>query len=362
MRVSARVPRSSRKVPVMVNRSSSSLRTFAMLGAVLALGAGGGAVAALVLGGDTKTIERVVTTPSTKPASDGSALSVNEIYQRSKQAVVEISVAKGTSRAGGSGFVIDKQGHIVTNQHVVSGGGEIQVQFADGRKASAKLVGEDASSDIAVIRVSVPSSELEPLSVTDSSKVQVGDGVVAIGSPFGLAGTVTTGVVSALDRSIKAPNNYTITGTIQTDAPINPGNSGGPLLDSHGNVIGVNSQIDSNSGQNSGVGFAVSSNTVSRTADALISGKKVPHAYMGVSLTDAAGGAGVASVANGSPADDAGLRTGDVITAIDSKDVASSDDAVARIDASKPGDRLTVTLKRGSQSRQATVTLAERPS
>ena len=334
-----------------------------MLGAVLVIGAGGGGAAALALGGDTKTVERVVvSTPSTEPASDGSALSVNEIYQRSKQAVVEISVAKGTSQAGGSGFVIDKQGHIVTNQHVVSGGGEIQVQFADGRKASAKLVGEDASSDIAVIRVSVSSSELQPLSLGNSSKVQVGDGVVAIGSPFGLAGTVTTGVVSALDRSIKAPNNYTITGAIQTDAPINPGNSGGPLLDAHGNVIGVNSQIDSNSGQNSGVGFAVSANTVSRTADALISGKKVPHAYMGVSLTDAASGAGVASVANGSPADDAGLRTGDVITAINGKDVASSDDAVATIDASKPGDRLTVTLKRGDQNRQATVTLTERPS
>jgi putative serine protease PepD len=345
----------------MVNRSSPSLRTFAVLGAALALGAGGGGAAALVLGGETKTIERV-STPSTRPASDGSALSVNEIYKRSKQAVVEISVDKGTSRAGGSGFVIDKRGHIVTNQHVVSGGGDIQVQFADGRKASAELIGEDASSDIAVIRVSVPSSNLEPLSLGDSSKVQVGDGVVAIGSPFGLAGTVTTGVVSARDRSIKAPNNYTITGTIQTDAPINPGNSGGPLLDAHGSVIGVNSQIDSNSGQNSGVGFAVSANTVSRTADALISGKKVPHAYMGVSLTDAASGAGVARVASGSPAADAGLRTGDVITAVGGKDVASSDDAVAIIDASKPGDRLTVTLRRGGESRQATVTLAERPS
>jgi putative serine protease PepD len=347
----------------MFDRSSPSQRTLATLAAALALGAGAGGVTALAVGGgNTKTVERVVTTPSTSPASDGSPLSVNEIYREAKQGVVEITVSNGPSTAGGSGFVVDKQGHIVTNQHVVSSGGDISVQFADGRKASAKLVGEDTSTDIAVIRVSVRSSELEPLTLGDSSKVQVGDGVVAIGSPFGLSGTVTTGVVSALDRSIKAPNNYTITGAIQTDAPINRGNSGGPLLDAHGDVIGVNSQIDSNSGDNSGVGFAVSSNTVRRTVDALISGREVPHAYMGVSRTDESNGAGIASVANGSPADDAGLRTGDVITAISGKSVGSSDDAVTAINARKPGDRLTVTVARGGQSREVTVTLAERPS
>jgi putative serine protease PepD len=342
-----------------------SSRTLATLAAALALGAGGGGAAALALdGGGTKTIERVTTAPATqsKSVGNGSALTVNEVYQRSKQGVVDITVTAGPSRSEGSGFVIDKRGDIVTNQHVVSSGGSIQVEFADGRKASARLVGQDASSDIAVIRVSVPSSELQPLTFGDSSKVQVGDGVVAIGSPFGLAGTVTTGVVSALDRSIKAPNDYTITGAIQTDAPINRGNSGGPLLDTNGDVVGVNSQIDSNSGDSSGVGFAVSSNTVRRVAAALVSGKKVAHPYMGVSLTDASGGAGIADVKSGSPADRAGLRRGDVVTAIGGTSVASSEAAVSAINARKPGDRVAIAFRRNGQGHEVSLTLAERPS
>jgi putative serine protease PepD len=348
------------------NRRTDATRRTLPLALVIALAAGGGATAALSLDNGPKTVERVVTTstPSTESAAvkSNSALTVNEIYRRAKQGVVDITVAKPGAKAEGSGFVVDKRGDIVTNQHVVDGGGAIQVQFADGHKASAKLVGEDASNDIAVIRASVSSTELQPLTFGDSSKVQVGDGAVAIGSPFGLAGTVTTGVVSALDRSITAPNHYTITGAIQTDAPINRGNSGGPLLDSHGNVIGVNSQIESNSGDSSGVGFAVASNTVRSTAAALISGKQVQHAYMGVSLTDATGGAGIAAVRSGAPADKAGLRQGDVITAIDGKGIASSSDAVSAIDAHKPGDKLAVTFRRNGQSHDAGVTLVERPS
>jgi putative serine protease PepD len=347
----------------MLPKSSSSRRTVAMLAAALALGAGGGSVAAIALdSGGTRTVERVVATPSTQPASDGAALTVNQIYRQSKQGVVDITVSSTGSKAEGSGFVVDKQGDIVTNQHVVSSGGSIKVKFADGRTASAKLVGQDTSSDIAVIRVSVPSSELQPLTLADSSKVQVGDGVVAIGSPFGLSGTVTTGVISALGRSITAPNHYTITGAIQTDAPINRGNSGGPLLDAHGNVIGVNSQIDSNSGDSSGVGFAVSSNTARSVAQTIISGKKVAHPFMGVSLTDASGGAGIANVASGSPAGHAGLRRGDVVTAIAGTSVASSDAAVAAINAHKPGDKITISFRRSGQAHEASVTLAERPS
>jgi putative serine protease PepD len=348
----------------MQPNSPSHRRTFATLAAALALGAGGGGAAALTLDGGANTVERVTTTaPATQAANaaNGSALSVNEIAKRSKQGVVDIRVTQGSSRAEGSGFVIDKRGDIVTNQHVVSSGGSIQVEFANGRKVTGRLVGQDASSDVAVINVS-SSPDLQPLTFGDSSKVEVGDGVVAIGSPFGLAGTVTTGVVSALGRSIKAPNGYTIAGAIQTDAPINRGNSGGPLLDVHGNVIGINSQIDSNTGDNSGVGFAVSSNTARRVAEALISGKKVTHPYMGVSLTDATGGAGVANVKNGSPADHAGLRSGDVVTAIGGKGVASSAGAVSAIDAHKPGDQVSISIRRNGQSQQLSVTLAERPS
>ncbi len=345
-------------------RSALSHRTFATLAAALALGAGGGGAAALALDGGTNTVERVVEAPSTQPAGvrSGTALTVNDIYRRAKLGVVDIVVTQGASKAEGSGFVVDKRGDIVTNEHVVSSGGSIEVEFANGRKAAARVVGQDASSDIAVIRVSVRASELQPLAFADSSKVQVGDGVVAIGSPFGLSGTVTTGVVSALGRSITAPNHFTITGAIQTDAPINRGNSGGPLLDTQGNVIGVNSQIETNSGDSSGVGFAVSSNTANRVAQTLVSGKKVGHPYLGVSLTDANGGAGVASVASGSPADRAGLRRGDVVTAIAGKRVTSSEDAVAAIDAHKPGDKLAVTLRRNGQGQDVSVTLAERPS
>lgn len=348
----------------MLPNSSSHRRTFATLAAALALGAGGGGAAALALDGGTNTVERVTTAPATQSANatNGSVLTVNEIAKRSKQGVVDITVTQGPSRAEGSGFVVDKRGDIVTNQHVVSSGGSIQVTFADGRKVAGQLVGQDASSDIAVIRVSTSSSELQPLTLGDSSKVQVGDGVVAIGSPFGLTGTVTTGVVSALGRSIKAPNNYTITGAIQTDAPINRGNSGGPLLDAQGNVIGVNSQIDSNSGDSSGVGFAVSSNIVRRVAEALISGKKVTHPFMGVSLTDANGGAGVANVKNGSPAARAGLQSGDVVTSIGGKSVGSSAAAVSAIDAHKPGDQVSIVFRHNGQSREVSVTLAERPS
>src|SRR5436190_15334056 len=284
-------------------RTSISLRRpFATLAAALALGAGGGAGAALLLNDGNTTVTHVTeSTPATASASMKSTdvLTVNRIYQRARNGVVDITVTQGPSKAEGSGFVIDKQGHIVTNQHVVASGGSVQVQFANGRKAAARVVGSDPSSDVAVLKVSVSSSQLQPLTFGDSSKVQVGDGVVAIGSPFGLAGTVTTGVVSALNRSIAAPNRYTITGAIQTDAPINRGNSGGPLLDSHGDVIGVNSQIDSNSGDSSGVGFAVSSNTARRVSETLVAGDQVQHPYLGVSLTDASSGAGIASVASG---------------------------------------------------------------
>jgi putative serine protease PepD len=350
---------------MLFNPSAALTSRFATLGAALVLGAGGGAGAAVALDGGTKTVERAATpTATTESAAlrPNSQLTVNQIYQQAKGGVVDITVTQGSSKAEGSGFVVDKRGDIVTNQHVVAGGGSIQVKFSDGRKATARVVGEDASSDVAVINVSVPSSALQPLTFADSSKVQVGDGVVAIGSPFGLSGTVTTGIVSALGRSIAAPNRYTITGAIQTDAPINRGNSGGPLLDSKGDVIGINSQIDSNSGDSSGVGFAVSSNTARRVAQTLIAGGKVAHPYLGVSLTDASGGAGVLSVSSGSPADHAGLRLGDVITSIDGKHVGSSADAIEAIDSAHPGDKVSISFRRSGDAKTVSVTLAERPS
>ena len=334
----------------------------AALGAVLALGAGGGAGAATLIGGSPADTTTTVTerTPSAAVADvrTTGALTVNQIYRRARQSVVEIKTGDGE----GTGFVIDATGDIVTNEHVVSGSDTVEVLFADGRKATGRVVGTDASSDVAVVRVGVPASELRPLTFADSSQVAVGDAVVAIGSPYGLAGTVTTGIISALDRTITSPSNYSITGALQTDAAINPGNSGGPLLDADGHVIGVNAQIESSSNGNTGVGFALAGDDVRKVAGQLIAGRAVRHAYLGVGLGDASNGASIGAVRPGGPADKAGIRRGDVITAIGGKAVGTGDDAVGAIDAASPGDHLKLTIVRGGQRMDIVVTLGTRPS
>jgi putative serine protease PepD len=288
---------------------------------------------------------------------------VNAIYTRSKQGVVDIVATTPGGRAEGSGFVIDKSGDIVTNQHVVNGASNLTVTFADGTHATARVVGQDPSSDLAVIHVSgVDSPKLRPLTLGDSSKAQVGSGVVAIGSPYGLEGSVTVGVISALERSIQAPNHYTIAGAIQTDAPINHGNSGGPLLDSSGRVIGVNSQIESDSGDNSGVGFAVPSNTVQRVVKQILAGNSVQHSFLGLSLSDGSGGgAQVGAVTSGSPAAAAGVRTGDVVTAVDGTAVTGADDVVSAVQSHSPGDAMTLTVRSsGAGTHDVHVTLGNR--
>jgi putative serine protease PepD len=364
-------------------------RTTALVVTVaLASGAGGAAVYGLANGGTAATT--TITAPATATARPAAAvkttgnLSVNQIYQRTNPGVVDIKVTtsggsaptdnfgspggnggngqRQQSQAEGSGFVIDGDGHIATNQHVVDGASSITVTFANGHKASAKVVGTDSSTDVAVIKVDAPKSELHPLTFADSKQVTVGSGVVAIGSPFGLEGTVTSGIVSALNRTIQAPNNFTISGAIQTDAAINHGNSGGPLLDADGNVIGINAQIESDSGGNDGVGFAIPSATVQRVAQQLISSGKVAHAYLGVQLGDGSGGATVGQVASGAPAADAGVRSGDVVTAIDGKAVTSADALVNAVDAHKPGDTVTLKVKRGGSTNDVKVKLGTRPN
>src|SRR3954452_18656630 len=369
-------------------------RTSAVLVAVaVASGAGGAAVYGLAGGGGARggapspTSPLAAPAPTPRPAAavkTSGGLSVNQIYRQANAGVVDIKVRQSSSagpdqfgggngngngsgqesQAEGSGFVIDSDGHVATNQHVVDGATSITVTFADGKTASAKVVGTDPSTDVAVIKVDAPESELHPLTFADSNSVEVGDGAVAIGSPFGLEDTVTTGIVSALNRTIQAPNNFTISGAIQTDAAINHGNSGGPLLNSSGQVIGINSQIESDSGGSDGVGFAIPSSTVQRVAQELISGGKVAHAYLGVQLADAAsgGGATVAQTVGGGPGADAGLRTGDVAPAIDGKTVDSSDALGAAVDSHKPGDQVTVTVKRGGDTSQVKVKLGTRPN
>ena len=214
---------------------SRSLKIAAAGAAAVVLGAGGGVAAYEVASGTaTQTVVRQVTVTDSQPAANSSALSVSALYDRVHQGVVTIKVTTSQGQALGSGFVIDGEGHIVTNDHVVEGASAISVEFADGSTYDAQLVGTDASTDIGVIKVNAPSSELTPLELGDSSAVQVGDEVVAIGSPLGLNETVTSGIVSALHRTITSPNNFSINDAIQTDAAINHGNSGGPLLDLQG--------------------------------------------------------------------------------------------------------------------------------
>jgi len=340
---------------------------------VIAAGTGAATYAALDDGAAT-TIVRATSGGTAQTVEDG-ALTIGEVYERTNTSVVEITVTtqasgegpmgSGTAQAQGSGFVYDTSGHVITNAHVVDGAESAKVRFADGKTYDATVVGVDASTDLAVLKVDAPASALHPVTLADSSQVAVGDVVVAIGSPFGLENTVTAGIVSALERSMQAPNGYTITGSIQTDAAINHGNSGGPLLDLDGKVIGVNAQIESESGGNDGVGFAIPSNTVKSIVSQILEDGSVQHAYLGVSVTattDGTAGALLAEVRSGTPAAEAGLETGDVVTAVDGDAVSTSAELQSAIDAQQPGDSVIIDYLRNGERRTATVTLATRPS
>jgi putative serine protease PepD len=344
-------------------------RIFALSAAVLAAVAVGIASYAAATGGTSKTIVREVTVSGGTPTSaTTSGASATSVYQSAYKGVVEITVSMssspygGQAEAQGSGFVYDAAGHVITNEHVVEGANAISVRFWNGATYRATLVGTDPSTDVAVIKVDAPTSMLHPISVGDSSAVQVGQSVVAIGSPYGLEETVTAGIVSALHREMTAPNNFTIADSIQTDAAINHGNSGGPLLNMAGQVIGINAQIKSDSGENTGVGFAVPSNTVRSIVTQLLTNGNVRHAYLGVGIASASGGVQLTEVRQGTPAAAAKLQTGDVITAIDGKKVTTASELGQAIDARRPGDKVTLTYTRDGSSHTATVTLGVRPS
>ena len=341
-------------------------RTLILFGAFLAaIAVGAGAVVAVyaAIGHDsTKTVVREVTVRSATPAVNESGLSIAQIYQSSYKGVVEITVSLPGGGAQGSGFVYDASGHIVTNDHVVADSSSIKVAFPDGSTYPASLVGTDASTDLAVIKVDAPSSKLHALTLGDSSQLAVGDPVVAIGSPFGLEETVTSGIVSALHRQMTSPSGFAIADSIQTDAAINHGNSGGPLLDSNGHVIGVNTQIKSDSGGNEGVGFAVPSQTIKSVVSQILSTGEAQHAYLGVKLDSTASNARLASVVDGTPAADAGLRAGDVITGIAGQRVTTGVELQAAIAGKQPGDEATLTYTRGGSSHTVTVTLTNRPA
>ncbi|MDQ2761399.1 MAG: trypsin-like peptidase domain-containing protein [Actinomycetota bacterium] len=353
----------------------------------------GGAIALAVASGSptnhstTTTVVQPSRSPGIIPTSlsTGRGQTINQIYRAAGPGVVDIVVTSSTSspslglfggqktKGEGAGVVYDTKGDILTDEHVVANATAAVVTFQDGRKAPAKVLGTDPSTDSAVIHVDVPSSELHPIPFANSAAAQVGDPVVAIGSPFSLPETTTAGIVSAVGRSIPAPppNGFTIPNAVQTDAAINPGNSGGPLLDASGHVLGLNDQIQTQSGSNAGVGFAVPSNTVAQIANGIIAGHPVKHPYVGISLDSAStGGAGIAThpdahglppVKPGSPAAVAGLRPGDLVTAINSKSISSTEQFIVTVGGYSPGDTVTLTVKRGGQTHQIKVKLATRP-
>jgi S1-C subfamily serine protease len=358
----------------------------------------------------TTTIPAPLTAPVANKES-GDTNTVNEIYRRDGGGVAFIEstlepeeassplspFGEGESRGGGiatgSGILIDKEGHIVTNNHVIEGASKVEVKLGSSdTEHEAEVVGADPATDVALLKVKAPESEEHPLSLGDSSKVHVGDPVVAIGNPFGLDRTVTAGIVSALQRQIQAPNGFSISHVIQTDAAINPGNSGGPLIDSAGQVIGINSQIQTGgSGDgNVGIGFAVPINTAREVVEDIEKNGKVEHAFIGISggnITPALAkalklpveqGVLINEVVKGSPADKAGLEGGDteatiegaqvdlggdIITEVNGNKVNSMEEVVDAVNSAHPGDKMEFTVIRGAdETKHVTVTLGVRPA
>ncbi|HXH88223.1 MAG TPA: trypsin-like peptidase domain-containing protein [Gaiellaceae bacterium] len=376
----------------------------ALLGGLTALG--GVALLGDLGGGTTTVVETTPAPAAAAPAAADGRLPISDIYDRAAPGVVQITstsraqtedlgspfAPSGTQQALGSGFILDKAGHLITNYHVIEGAESIEVSFSNQDTLTAKLVGSDPSTDLAVLRVETSSRSLQPLQLGNSDAVRVGDSVIAIGNPFGLDRTATAGIVSAVQRrSITAPNGYTIDHVIQTDAPINKGNSGGPLLNDRGQVIGVNSQISTggtgDSG-NVGIGFAVPSNTVKTVAAQLIDIGRVDRAYLGVGGTtiepelarqfrlpvDA--GVLVARVGVSTPAARAGLRGGtnevivsgqtytlggDVIVAVAGKRVTSLEGLRDVLATRRPGESIELEIYRGSTQRTLVLKLGRQP-
>jgi S1-C subfamily serine protease len=348
--------------------------------------------------GDSSTVVQRQA-PMTTQASDdsGGGRTVRDIYASEGRGVAFISAEGVTSEesspfgtpqegsATGSGFVVNKDGTILTNAHVVDGADSVTVSFKDGgEEIPAEVKGVDTSTDLAVLKIDPSDAEnIAVLPLGDSSKAEVGDPVVAIGNPFGYSRTVTTGIVSGLQREIVAPDGFQINNVIQTDASINPGNSGGPLLDANGRVIGINSQIATGGGQGSvGIGFAVPVNTAKKLLPQLRQGGEIEHAWLGVQMSDVNAdvakeldlpvdhGALVVEATQDGPADEAGIEGGDstsgeggdIITAIDGKTINTSDDLASAIAAKQPGDKVEIEYYHDGEQQTVEVELGERPS
>jgi S1-C subfamily serine protease len=352
-------------------------------------------------GGSDEVTLREVDPGRPVEVNEDSSASVREVYKRDGPGVVSVDVASSElGPAGGSGFVLDEKGYIVTNQHVVDGAEAVSVRFANGAREEAEVVGEDPSTDVAVLKVDAPGALLKPLVLGDSDNVGVGDPVIAIGNPLNVGLSVTTGIISGTGRPIEAPNGYTIDGAVQTDAAISSGNSGGPLLDERGTVIGINSQVAASGPQSvaQGIGFAVPINTVKDVVGQLISTGEAEHGYIGVRMFEVgieelraytglseddlserydlpASGAIVSEAVEDGPAYRAGIRggeeeeieglpvpVGDVITAVEGQEISGPDDLIVEINSRKPGDTLSMTVVTpGEEPREVEVTLGDQP-
>ena len=398
-----------------MNKPERSFRTpfiSALLGGAVVAVFGAIAIAAGWIhsgdGSTTTTVAAPLSAPVVSKSSDESANVVNQIYKNDGDGVAFIESqipaqesqtlspfgepeSEGGGTATGSGFVVDSEGHVLTNNHVIEGASRIQVKLgASDKTYEAKVVGADPTSDLALLKVEAPADQLHPLTLGKSSEMEVGDPVVAIGNPFGLDRTVTSGIVSALQRQIEAPDGFSITNVIQTDAAINPGNSGGPLINAEGEVIGINSQIATGGGGNGnvGIGFAIPIDTARSEIQQLIANGEVEHAFIGISggtitpeLAKAINlpvkeGVIVQTVVKGGPADKAGIEGGntsatidgaevslggDIITEIDGKKVTGMDEVAEIVNKSKPGESLELTILRDGSTKTATVTLGDRP-
>ena len=368
--------RSPRRAPLAV---------LLVISALLGGGVSAGVVAATGIVGGASATSTVVQpqTAATSASGDGTGLDAAALYASTSAGVVDIT-SQGVSTASaqaspfgrtpqqsqstatGTGFLVDGDGHIVTASHVVDGASSITVTLADGVTRTAKLLGQDDATDVAVLKIDAAGLTLRPLKLASSASLDVGDEVAAIGDPFGYERSISTGIVSGVDRTIEAPNGFTVAHAIQTDAALNPGNSGGPLLNAAGEVVGIADQIATGgSEQNAGVGFAIPIDIVKAQLPTLKAGGKVSHAYLGVATSGAAAstpGATLGTLTPGGPADDAGLRAGDVVTKIGDASVTNANDLVAAIADHQPGDQVTVSAKRGSQTIEATVTLGTQPA
>ena len=321
-------------------------------------------------------------------------LSLSEIFEKTEPGVVRVNVQRINSVDGvggiGSGFVFDKKGHIITNAHVVNDATKVVITFLDGRSYNAEIIGADEYTDIAVIKVNADFSLLQPVSLGDSSTLKVGEEIAAIGNPFGLSGSMTSGIISQVGRLLPTENQYSIPDVIQTDAAINPGNSGGPLLNMMGGVVGINTAIQSNTGSNTGVGFAIPSQTVAKIVPTLIEKGEYKHPWIGVSgrdidpdlakvlkVTDAIGFL-IVAVVEDSPASKAGLigseKTievdgvnypigGDIIVAVDGIEVRQIDDILIHLQRAKSiGDEMVLEVLRDNRTTNITIILQERPN